>query len=165
MGKKIPKTNAVRILDRLGISYETLAYEVDDSNLGAEVAASKLGLPAGRVFKTLVARTSPRDVVMACIPASAELDLKALGAAAGAKRAEMVQLNEIHTLTGYVRGGVSPLGARKSFPVFIDRCAQNWPTISVSAGLRGHQILLSAQDLLKATGGSIESLSRPETVD
>ena len=165
MGKKIPKTNAVRILERLGISYKTLAYEVDDNNLGAEVAAAKLGLPTGRVFKTLVARTSPGDVVMACIPANAELDLKALGAAAGAKRAEMVQLNEIQTLTGYVRGGVSPLGARKLFPVFVDRCAQDWPTISVSAGIRGHQILISAQDLLKVTEGSLESLSRSENAD
>ncbi|HCR19318.1 MAG TPA: Cys-tRNA(Pro) deacylase [Candidatus Latescibacteria bacterium] len=154
------KTNAARILDRLGIPYEILAFEVDENNLGAEVAAGKLGLPSARVFKTLVARTSPGAIVLACIPADAELDLKALGTATGAKRVVMVQLGDLQSLTGYVRGGVSPLGTKRPIPVFIDQSANKWPTISVSAGLRGHQILLSPKDLTRATGGSIYKLTR-----
>ena len=159
------KTNAARILDRLGISYEILTYEVDENNLGAEIATGNLGLPPARVFKTLVARTSPKDIVLACIPADAELELKALGSAAGAKRAKMVHLGEIQYLTGYVRGGVSPLGTKKPLPVYIDRSAENWPTISVSAGLRGHQILVAPGDLTRATGGSFCRLARTESTD
>lgn len=156
----IKKTNAARILDRLGIPYEIRTYDVDEGNLGAEIAAAKLGLPPEQVFKTLVARTDRRQVVLACIPASAELDLKALGAAAGGKRADMVPLPQVQPLTGYVRGGVSPLGTRKPYPVILDRSAERWPAISVSAGVRGCQILLAPADLARASGATFCEIAR-----
>lgn len=154
------KTNAARLLDRLRVSYEIRTYDVDETHLGAAAAAEKLGLPPERVFKTLVARVSGRDVVLACIPATAELDLKALGAAAGAKRADMVPLNEVQPLTGYIRGGVSPLGARRSPPVFLDRSAEAWPAISVSAGVRGCQILIAPQDLIRAANATLCDIAK-----
>lgn len=149
------KTNAARTLDRLGISYDIRTYEVDEAHLGAEIAAQKLGLPPEQVFKTLVARTGRRDVVLACIPGNAELDLKALGAAAGGKKAELVALKEVQPLTGYVRGGVSPIGARRSYPLFLDRASEAFPTISVSAGLRGVQMLVAPADLARAVNATV----------
>ncbi len=154
------KTNAARILDRLKISYEVRTYEADENNLGAEIAAAKLGLPAEQVFKTLVVRTDLKQVVLACIPASAELDLKTLGAAAGGKRAEMVPLQEVQPLTGYIRGGVSPLGTRKPLPVYLDHSAQGWPTISVSAGIRGCQLLVAPKDLVRAANATVCEIAR-----
>ena len=154
------KTNAARILDRLRISYEVRTYDVDKEHLGAAAVAEKLGLPPEQVFKTLVARVSPRDVVLACIPGTAELDLKALGAAAGGKRADMVPLNEVQPLTGYIRGGVSPLGAKRSPRVFLDRSAEGWPAISISAGVRGCQILIAPQDLVRAVDATLCDISK-----
>lgn len=154
------KTNAARTLDRLGIPYDIRTYEVDEAHLGAEIAARKLGLPPEQVFKTLVARTGRRDVVLACIPGNAELDLKALGAAAGGKKAELVALKEVQPLTGYVRGGVSPIGARRSYPLFLDRTSEAFPTISVSAGLRGVQMLVAPADLARAVNATVCDICR-----
>jgi Cys-tRNA(Pro)/Cys-tRNA(Cys) deacylase len=154
------KTNAARILDRLRIPYEIRTYDVDEENMGAKAAAEKLGLPPDQVFKTLVARTDRKSVVLACLPGTAELDLKALGAAAGGKRADMVPLQEIQPLTGYIRGGVSPIGTRRPYPVFLDQTAQSRPTISISAGIRGCQILLAPQNLVKAVNASICAISK-----
>ncbi len=145
------KTNAMRILDRFQIVYEVRTYKVEESDLSAEHVADQIGLPAEQVFKTLVARTDQREVVLACVPGNSELDVKKLGATAGGKRADLVPLKEVHELTGYIRGGVSPLGAHKDFRVFLDETAVLWDVMSISAGQRGIQILLAPDDLIRAT--------------
>ena len=154
------KTNAARILDRLGMSYELREYAVDEDDLGAASVAAKVGMPAGQVFKTLVARGDKSGVLLACIPGSAELDLKALAAASGNKRIELVQLKEVQPLTGYVRGGVSPIGTKKSYPVYLDASAADWPKVSVSAGVRGCQIILDPAELVLAVAAKACSISR-----
>ena len=120
---KVSKTNAARILEGLGISFELHMAEVDESDLSAVTMAHKLGVDPACVFKTLVARGDKTGVLMACIPAAAELDLKALAAASGNKHAEMVPLKDVRPLTGYMRGGCSPLGAKKAYPVYLDESA------------------------------------------
>lgn len=144
------KTNAARILDGLHISYELREYEVDETDLSATNVAAKVGMPPEQVFKTLVARGDKTGVIMACVPGDAELDLKELAAASGNKKVEMITLKEVQPLTGYIRGGVSPLGAKKKYPVFIDETALLYPAIAVSAGIRGCQIMLSPEDLILA---------------
>ena len=149
------KTNAVRMLERMKIGFEARTYEVDEDDLGAGHVAEQIGLPAAQVFKTLVARTDRRDVVLGCVPGDAELDPKALGAAAGAKRADLVLVKEVLGLTGYVRGGVSPIGTRKAFPVFLDATAENWDVISISGGQRGIQILMAPEDLVRVVDATV----------
>ena len=147
------KTNAARILDREGIHYELREYQVDERDLSAPRVAEKIGMPPEQVFKTLVARGDRTGVVMAAIPANTELDLKALAAASGNKKVEMVAVKEVLELTGYIRGGVSPVGVRKPYPFYLDETADLWDVISVSAGVRGCQLLLSPDDLARVTGG------------
>src|SRR5947209_1731286 len=141
------KTNAARILDQLKIGYEIHEYEVDEDDLSAESVARKIGLPLEQVFKTLVARGDKVGVVMACVPSSGDLDLKALAAASGDKHVDLVPVAEIQKLTGYIRGGVSPIGVKKKYPLFLDQTALDFPYISVSAGLRGTQLYLKGADL------------------
>lgn len=152
------KTNAARILDRLKITYELGEYAFDEDHLGAEHVAIEIGLPLGQVFKTLVARGDGREVVMACVPGSGDLDLKALAALAGFKKVEMVHLKEVQPLTGYMRGGVSPLAPKRAYPLFIDATALTFPLISVSAGQRGLQIKIAPLDLVAATGAIVGPL-------
>ena len=154
------KTNAARFLDKLKIEYEIREYEVDESDLGAENVASKVGLPLERVFKTLVARGDKTGVIMAVVSGAAEVDLKALASASGNKKVEMVHLNEVLPLTGYIRGGVSPLGAKKNYPVFLDRTAMDQPTVAVSAGMRGMQLLLTSTELVRATHATVGDIGR-----
>lgn len=154
------KTNAMRILDRLKISYEIKTYEVDESNLSAEHVADLIAMSAEQVFKTLVARMGKRDIVLACIPGNSELNTKTLGAAAGGKKADLVALKEIQALTGYIRGGVSPLGTKKPLPIFLDQSVQQWPTISISAGQRGTQIIIAPNDLIKATQATLCDITK-----
>ena len=149
------KTNAARTLDRLGISYEIRTYDAGEERLGAGAAAAALGLPPGQVFKTLVARTDRREVVLGCVPGDADLDLKALGAATGGKRADLVPLKEVQPLTGYVRGGVSPIGSRRRIPLYLDESSEDWDRISVSAGVRGAQLLVAGADLIRAVDGTL----------
>lgn len=144
------KTNAVRILETMGIAYELRTYEVDESDLSAPHVAEQIGLPPRQVFKTLVVRGERTGVMLACIPADAELDLKALAAAARDKKADLVPLKEVQGLTGYIRGGVSPVGTKKKYPVLIDASARDWAVIAVSAGMRGCQMLLSPEALGRA---------------
>jgi Cys-tRNA(Pro)/Cys-tRNA(Cys) deacylase len=144
------KTNAARNLDRLKIDYKLVEYEVDESDLSAESVARKVNLPLEQVFKTLVARGDKTGVLMACIPGNTELDLKAMATASGNKNVEMVHVGEIQQLTGYIRGGVSPIGTKKQYPIFLDESAIRFPFISVSAGVRGSQIFISPGDLIKA---------------
>lgn len=154
------KTNAARLLDGLGIAYTLKEYEVDESDLGAESVAAKVGMPAGQVFKTLVARGDKTGVLFACVPGESELDLKKIAAVSGNKKVELVPLKEVQPLTGYIRGGVSPLGAKKHYPVFLDKSAGQWPLIAVSAGVRGCQILLPAQQLAAAVQAKLCDIIR-----
>ena len=154
------KTNAARILDGLGVPYELKEYPVDPDDLSAVHVAEMVGMPIEKVFKTLVARGDKTGVLMACIPGDGELDLKELAAVSGNKRVEMVHLNEVLGLTGYVRGGCSPLGAKKAYPVCRDASAETQATISISAGKRGEQILLAPADLIRAANATVAKLNR-----
>ncbi len=156
------KTNAARILDGLKIKYELLYYAVDESDLSAHHVADQVGKPAEQIFKTLVAQGDKQGILMAVVPGSAEIDLKALAAVSGNKKVELVPLKEVLPLTGYIRGGVSPLGAKKHYPVYIDESCKKWSTISVSAGIRGCQIVLSPTDLIRAIAGNSCRISRSE---
>ena len=143
------KTNAARILDAASIRYELREYQVDEDDLSAPSVAEKIGMPPEQVFKTLVARGDRSGVLMACIPANTELDLKALASASGNKKVELVAVKEVLPLTGYIRGGVSPIGARKPYPFYLDETAILFDVISVSAGARGCQMVLGADDLAR----------------
>jgi Cys-tRNA(Pro)/Cys-tRNA(Cys) deacylase len=145
------KTNAARLLDSLGIAYEVREYEVDAQALDAETVAQKIGLPAEQVFKTLVVRGDRNGVCFAVVPGDAELDEKALARLTGDRRAELVALKEVQPLTGYIRGGVTALAAKKDYPVFADETIELFDTIAVSAGMRGAQLLLAPADYLRAT--------------
>jgi Cys-tRNA(Pro)/Cys-tRNA(Cys) deacylase len=147
------KTNAARILDQAGIKYELIPYEVDESDLSATSVAQKVGMAPDLVYKTLVARGDKNGVLMACIPADYELNLKALAQVSGNKRVEVVALKEVQPLTGYIRGGVSPLGAKKKYPVYFQEDILNQEKIALSAGQRGLQIFAATQDLIKVTQG------------
>jgi len=156
------KTNAARLLDQLGIHYELQEYDVDPNDLAAETVAAKIGLPSEQVFKTLVARGERNGVCMAVIPGDQELNLKALAGAAGERKIELVPVKELQPLTGYIRGGVTALAAKRDFPVFVDETAQLFDVISISAGMRGLQILLSPNDYQRGTKGIMADLSRPK---
>src|SRR5215471_4284521 len=146
------KTNAARILDAASIRYELREYEVDEDDLSAPRVAAKIGMPPEQVFKTLVARGDRNGVLMACIPANTELNLKALAAASGNKKIELVAVKEVLPLTGYIRGGVSPIGGKKPYPFYLDETAILFDVISVSAGVRGCQLVLAPDDLARAVG-------------
>ncbi len=154
------KTNAARLLDSLGIKYELKEYEVDPDDLAAESVAAKVGLPPEQVFKTLVARGDRNGVCMAVIPADTELDLKALAAATGNKKIDLVPLKEVQPLTGYIRGGVTALGAKKDYPVIADETIELFDVISVSAGVRGTQLFIAPSDYLRATSAAIAEIAR-----
>jgi|SRR4030043_1032827 len=143
------KTNAARVLDGLKIDYKLVEYEVNESDLSAESVARKVNQPLEQVFKTLVGRGDKTGVLMVCIPGNAELDLKAIASTSGNKKVEMVHVKEIQQLTGYIRGGVSPIGTKKHFPIFLDESAMKFQFISISAGTRGSQIFISPGNLIK----------------
>lgn len=144
------KTNGARYLESLKIPFELREYEVDPEDLSAIAVAAKVGMPPEQVFKTLLTTGGPGSYVFAVIPGDAELDFKKLARAAGWRKAEMVPLKEVQPLTGYVRGGVTVFGVRKPFPVFVDETAILFDRISVSAGTRGTQLILSPDDYLRA---------------
>jgi Cys-tRNA(Pro)/Cys-tRNA(Cys) deacylase len=152
------KTNAARLLEEAGIRFELRDYAVDPDDLRAESVAEKIGLPPEQVFKTLVVRGDRNGVCFAVVPGSAELDLKALARLSGNRKMELAALKEVQPLTGYVRGGVTALAARKDYPVFIDETAILFNAIAVSAGVRGTQIVLNPEDyirVVRATAGEI----------
>ena len=157
---KNKKTNAARILDRLKIPYEIKEYEVDLDDLSAIHVAASAGMDVKMVFKTLVCRGDKNGVLMACIPGDGELDMKALAAASGNKRVEMVHLKEVLGLTGYIRGGCSPLGAKKNYPVYLNESCHDFDWIAISAGIRGQQLILSPDDLIKAVNATMAKLIR-----
>jgi Cys-tRNA(Pro)/Cys-tRNA(Cys) deacylase len=154
------KTNAARLLDGLKISYELRDYPVDADDLTAESVARKIGLPPEQVFKTLVARGDRTGPLFAVVPGDSELDLKALARATGDRKADTVPLKEVQPLTGYVRGGVTALAAKKDYPVWADETIELFAVISVSAGVRGTQLLLSPADYLRAAGAHIGAISK-----
>jgi Cys-tRNA(Pro)/Cys-tRNA(Cys) deacylase len=154
------KTNAVRQLDQLGIPYELREYEVDEEHLDAETVAAKVGLPPEQVFKTLVARGDRSGVMLAVVPGNAELDAKALARLTGDRRVEVVPLKEVQPLTGYIRGGVTALGLKRTYPVYIDETAELFDVISVSAGIRGMQILLAPTDYIRVVNATTGAIGR-----
>ncbi|HEY9422370.1 MAG TPA: Cys-tRNA(Pro) deacylase [Thermoanaerobaculia bacterium] len=156
------KTNAARLLDSLDLPYELRDYEVDPDDLAAESVARKIGLPAEQVFKTLVARGDRTGVLLAVVPGDAELDLKALARVTGDRKVEVVSLKEVQPLTGYVRGGVTALAGKKDYPVFVDETIELFDVVSVSAGVRGTQILLAPGDYLRAVRGTVGAISKPK---
>lgn len=149
------KTNAARILDKEKISYKLHGYQVEEDDLSAGNVANKVGWPLEKVFKTLVAKGDKTGVVVACLPGGDELNLKALANQSGNKKVELVSLKEVLPLTGYIRGGVSPIGLKKNYPVFIHESAFNYDAILISAGMRGQQIEINPKDLQKVTQANV----------
>lgn len=156
----IAKTNAVRLLERLGVPFALREYEVDPDDLAAESVARKVGLPPEQVFKTMVARGDKHGVCLAVVPGNCELDLKALARATGDKKADTVPLKEVEPLTGYIRGGVTALACKKAHPVYLDETAELFDVISISAGMRGLQILLAPEDYIRVVSASVAAIAK-----
>jgi Cys-tRNA(Pro)/Cys-tRNA(Cys) deacylase len=156
----LPKTNAARLLDGLGVAYTLRGYEVDLDDLSAPSVAAKIGLPVEQVFKTLVMAASTGEHVFAVVPGDLEVDLKKLANLAGLKKLELAPLREVEPLTGYLRGAVTVLGAKKPFPAFADETIELFEQVSVSAGQRGLQLILAPADYLRATGALLGDLTR-----
>lgn len=154
------KTNAARLLDRLNMHYELREYAVDLNDLSAPAVAAKIGMPVEQVFKTLLCTLHDGEHVFAVISGDAELDLKKLASAAGAKKAELASLKEVEPLTGYVRGGVTIMGAKRAFRAFADETLELFDVVSVSAGQRGLQILLAPVDYLRASEAVVADLTK-----
>ncbi len=155
---KTNKTNAARILDKAGISYELQSYEVDENDLSAMHMAESLGLDQNQVFKTLVLKGDKSGYFVCVAPGGGELDLKKAAKAAGNKSCALIALKDLQPVTGYIRGGCSPLGMKKAFPTYIDRSALQWRKIYVSAGMRGLQLVIAPQDLVSAVNGALADL-------
>ncbi|HEY1694722.1 MAG TPA: Cys-tRNA(Pro) deacylase [Polyangiaceae bacterium] len=154
------KTNAARLLDRMGIAYELREYDAGDEHLAAEEVAARVGMPAEQVFKTLVARGDRTGVLFAVVPGDASLDLKSLARLAGDRKVDTVPLKEVTPLTGYVRGGVTALAAKKDYPTFLDETAELFDAISVSAGVRGTQIVLTPADYVRAVKAKLGAIAK-----
>ncbi len=154
------KTNAARILDRLRINYELLEYHADESDLSAVHLAETAGISIALVFKTLVLEGDKNGNLVCIIPGGGEIDLKKAALASGNKKVAMIRMKDLEPLTGYIRGGCSPLGMKKQFPVFIDESAFLQPFIYISAGVRGMQLKLAPNDLLIACNGSMAAISQ-----
>ena len=160
MAPRPQKTNAARLLDSLNIPYETREYEVDPDDLTAESVAAKVGMPPEQVFKTLVARGDRNGVLFAVVPGDQQLDPKALAKLSGDKHIDTVPLKEVQPLTGYIRGGVTALAAKKSYPVYADETIELFDVISISAGVRGTQIILAPGDYLRATNATVGAIAK-----
>ena len=153
------KTNAMRMLDKAKIEYRTKEYEVDENDLSGSHAADMMGVDHGSVFKTLVLKGEKMGYLVCCIPVDAELDLKKMARAAGDKKVEMIHMKDLLAVTGYIRGGCSPIGMKKQFPTFVEESAVLYDEIAISAGLRGQQILISPQTLVTFIRGKFASLT------
>jgi len=154
------KTNACRVLDQAKISYSIHEYEWNEEALDAITVAGKIGLPPEQIFKTLVIKGDKTGIVMACVPGDKELDFKALAALSGNKKVEMVPVKDIQGLTGYIRGGVSPLGVKKTYPLYLHESILELDPVSISAGKRGVQIFLKGSDLVHVTKGTIGKITK-----
>jgi Cys-tRNA(Pro)/Cys-tRNA(Cys) deacylase len=153
------KTNAARLLDQMGVRFELREYEVDPNDRASEAVAAKVGVPPGRLFKTLVAEGDRHGICMAVIPSDTELDLKALAAASGDRKVRLVPVKELQKLTGYIRSGVTALAAKKTYPVFADKSIERFDAISISAGIRGLQILVSPVDYLRVAKAKLAAIA------
>lgn len=154
----MPKTNAIRILESKGIPFHKFEYEVDNDDLSGETVAHKIGADPDTVFKTLVGRGDKTGVVVFCIPVTAELDLKKAAAASANKKVEMIKQKELFPLTGYIKGGCSPIGMKKNYPVYVDETAQLFDKIYFSAGVKGTQILMNPDSLIEVVEGMYKDL-------
>jgi Cys-tRNA(Pro)/Cys-tRNA(Cys) deacylase len=152
------KTNAARILDRLNIKYELIEYEVDEADLSAVHVAESAGIPIEKVFKTLVLQGDRNGIFVCIIPGEKEIDLKKAAFASSNKKAVMIRMIDLEPLTGYIRGGCSPLGMKRNYPVYIDQSANNQPFIYISAGIRGMQIKIAPSDLIFAVKAATAKL-------
>ena len=160
MAKKIEKTNAARLLDKAGIAYRLIPYEFDENDLAAQHVADSLGQDIAQVFKTLVAKGDKTGPVVFCIPCDREIDLKKAARITGNKKIEMVHVKELLGLTGYIRGGCSPIGMKKKFPTYFDASAADHEKITVSAGVRGAQMLLDREALVAFVGGILIDVAK-----
>jgi Cys-tRNA(Pro)/Cys-tRNA(Cys) deacylase len=156
----VVKTNAVRVLDRLGIKYELRDYEVDPDDLSAESVAAKIGLPPEQLFKTLAVRGDRNGIFLAVISANEELDFKALAHQTGDRKIDMVPLKEVQAATGYIRGGVTALACKKDYPVYVDELVEICDVVSVSAGMRGLQVLLAPEDYIRAVKARVAAIAK-----
>ena len=158
----LPKTNAARLLDKLGIKYRLVDYEVDPDDLAAESVAAKIGMDPASVFKTLVAKGDRNGVCLAVVPGDAQLDLKALAKQTGDRKVDTVPLKDVQPLTGYIRGGVTALACKKEYPTYLDETAILYEEISVSAGQRGLQIVLNPTDYVNAVKAKVAPIAKPK---
>ena len=156
---KLQKTNAARLLDKAGIRYELIPYEVDDNDLAAGHVASQLGEPIERVFKTLVLTGDRTGHFVCVVPGDCEVDLKAAAKISGNKKCDLVHMKELLPLTGYIRGGCSPVGMKKPFPTYFHSTAMDFDYIYVSAGIRGLQLKIAPEDIVRYTGATVASVA------
>ncbi len=154
MAKKTEKTNAARLLDKAGIAYNLIPYDFDENDLAAQHVAESLGQPIERVFKTLVLHGDRSGYIVCVIPGNGEVDLKALAKISGNKKVEMIPMKDLLGVTGYIRGGCSPIGMKKKFPTYFHSTASSFSTIYISAGVRGLQIEINPQELMDFVGAS-----------
>ena len=159
MAKKIEKTNAARLLDKAGVPYKLIPYEFDENDLAAQHVADSLGQDIARVFKTLVLHGDKTGHIVCVVPGNAEVDLKALAKASGNKKVEMIPMKDLLSVTGYIRGGCSPVGMKKRFPTYFHTTALDFETIYVSAGVRGMQIEIAPADLIGFVGATVASVA------
>lgn len=148
---KIQKTNAMRMLDKAKIDYETKEYFFDENDFSGKKVAMQVGIEPNMVFKTILLRTDKKEIIVCCIPVNMEINLKKLAIASGSKKVEMTHVNELLAISGYIRGGCSPIGMKKKYRTFIENSAVGLEKIVVSAGVRGKQIILNAKELIKFT--------------
>lgn len=158
MAKKIEKTNAARLLDKAGISYRLIPYEFDENDLAAQHVADSLGQDIARVFKTLVLHGDRTGHIVCVVPGNTEVDLKALAKVSGNKKVEMIAMKDLLSVTGYIRGGCSPIGMKKRFPTFIHLSCEGFEAIYISAGVRGLQLKLAPRDLIAYTDAVVADL-------
>lgn len=159
MAKKLEKTNAARLLDKAGINYRLIPYEFDENDLAAQHVAESLGQPIEQVFKTLVLHGDKTGYIVCVVPGNAEVDLKALAKASSNKKVEMIAMKDLLAVTGYIRGGCSPIGMKKRFPTWFHSSALDFDTIYVSAGVRGLQLEISPSDLISFVGASVADVA------
>lgn len=159
MAKKTEKTNAARLLDKSGIAYKLIPYEFDENDLAAQHVADSLGQDIARVFKTLVLHGDRSGHLVCVVPGDMEVDLKGLAKASGNKKVEMIAMKDLLAVTGYIRGGCSPIGMKKRFPTYFHSTASDFETIYVSAGVRGLQIEISPDDLITFVGGTLADVA------
>ena len=159
MAKKTEKTNAARLLDKAGITYNLIPYEFDENDLAVQHVADSLGQDIERVFKTLVLHGDKTGYIVCVIPGNGEVNLKALAKVSGNKKVEMIAMKDLLTVTGYIRGGCSPIGMKKKFPTYFHSSANEFETIYVSAGVRGLQVEIAPADLIGFVGGVVADVA------